>query len=153
MNAKQKKFCQVYAITSNAVRSYMEAYEASYESACANAYRMMEKDGIKEKIRELQELNKSETVLIVNHLKKRLKKTLFRELDDLDLILDIVRKRLNNADKLSTKQLLDLSRVRGLELGNLCRLVEGISSLEGLDVIEDSLIELLQKTEQEMSGN
>ena len=153
MKPQHEKFCRVYAVCNNAVRSYMEAYGTSYDTACSNAYRLMEKEGIKAQIREFKELNKSETVLIVDNLKKRIRKRIFEELSDIDLMLGEVKKRLEKGDNLSTKQLLDLSRVRGLEIGNYCRLIEAISQLEGLDIIEDNLLELLKKADQSLSLN
>jgi hypothetical protein len=153
LNANQLKFCKVYALCNNGVRSYMEAYpDSKYESARRSASDLLTNPDISAKIEEFQELNKADTVLLVNNLKKRIVKKLVEQFDDIDTVLDIVRKRITDP-KLSGKQLLDLSKIRCQELGNFKVIVESIAQIEGLDILEDSLLEMLKKTDEQLQLN
>lgn len=51
---KQKLFCIYYAKCFNATKAYQKAYKCSYESSLSNAYRLMEKEGIKKEIENLK---------------------------------------------------------------------------------------------------
>ena len=52
---KQRLFCICYVRCFNATKAYQKAYECSYETAVANAYRMMGNDGIKNEIHNLKQ--------------------------------------------------------------------------------------------------
>ena len=52
---KQRLFCIYYVRCFNATKAYQKAYECSYETAVANAYRMMGNDGIKKEIHNLKQ--------------------------------------------------------------------------------------------------
>ena len=52
---KQRLFCICYVRCFNATKAYQKAYECSYETAVANAYRMMGNDGIKKEIHNLKQ--------------------------------------------------------------------------------------------------
>jgi phage terminase small subunit len=153
LNANQLKFCKVYALCNNGVRSYMEAYpDSKYESARASASDFLSNPNILAKIEEFQELNKADTILLVNNLKKRIVKKLVEQFDDIDTILEIVRERMTDP-KLTEKKLLDLSKIRTQELGNFKVIVESIAQIEGLDILEDSLLEMLKKTDEQLQLN
>ena len=51
---KQRLFCIYYTRCFNATKAYQKAYEVDYSTAAANAYRMMENDGIKKEILRLK---------------------------------------------------------------------------------------------------
>lgn len=52
---KQRLFCIYYTRCFNATKAYQKAYGVDYPTAVANAYRMMEKDGIKKEIIRLKQ--------------------------------------------------------------------------------------------------
>lgn len=54
LNDKQKLFCRHYSQNHNATKSYKEAYGVSQKVAEANAYRMMENDGVREEIKRIK---------------------------------------------------------------------------------------------------
>lgn len=133
MNAKQEKFCELYAVCGNAVKSYMEAYGCSYESACSNAYRLMEKEGIQQRIDEFQEVNKGDTILLTYKVKKRLEKLLMESIGDIDIALSIYRQKLGEADQLNPTQLLNLARFHSLQIDDCLKLTQAIASIEQLN--------------------
>lgn len=52
---KQRLFCIYYTRCFNATKAYQKAYGVDYPTAVANAYRMMENDGIKKEIIRLKQ--------------------------------------------------------------------------------------------------
>lgn len=52
---KQRLFCMYYIRSFNATKAYQKAYQCSYGIAVANAYRMMENDGIRNEIQRLKQ--------------------------------------------------------------------------------------------------
>ncbi len=151
MNQNQEKFCKLYAVCGNATRSYLEVYpNSSYDAARRSASDLLTNPDILAKIEEFRELNQADTILIVNNLKKRLRKRLIEAFDDVDLMMGEVRTRIKNAEDLTVIQLLNLSRIQSNEIGNFSKIVESISQLEGIDVIENSLINSLEKIDQEL---
>lgn len=54
LNEKQELFCLYYVKDMNALKAYQKAYEAKYETALTNAYRLMKDARIKKRIRELK---------------------------------------------------------------------------------------------------
>jgi len=52
---KQRLFCLYYAKSFNATQSYKKAYECDYKTAQAIAYRLLEKDGVREEIKRLKQ--------------------------------------------------------------------------------------------------
>lgn len=55
LTAKQKRFCEEYVANGyKLVDAYMKAFDCSQETACANQWKLMKKDAIKDYIRELQ---------------------------------------------------------------------------------------------------
>lgn len=55
LNDKQRLFCIYYTRCFNATKAYQKAYRVDYPTAVANAYRMMENDGIKKEIIRLKQ--------------------------------------------------------------------------------------------------
>lgn len=55
LNDKQRLFCIYYTRCFNATKAYQKAYGVDYLTAAANAYRMMENDGIKKEIIRLKQ--------------------------------------------------------------------------------------------------
>lgn len=72
---KQRLFCVYYSRCFNATKAYQKAYEVDYPTAAANAYRMMENDGVKKEILKLK--------------RERLNRELFSEADIFQKYLDI----------------------------------------------------------------
>lgn len=55
LTAKQKRFCEEYVANGyKLVDAYMKAFDCSQETACANQWKLMKKDAIKDYIREIQ---------------------------------------------------------------------------------------------------
>lgn len=75
LNSRQEMFAQLVASGKSASAAYREVYGASPESAEANAYRLMENDGVLERIRELQGATAKEVVLTLE-AKRRMMKTI-----------------------------------------------------------------------------
>lgn len=55
LNDKQRLFCIYYTRYFNTTKAYQKAYGVDYPTAVANAYRMMENDGIKKEIIRLKQ--------------------------------------------------------------------------------------------------
>ena len=55
LNDKQRLFCIYYTRCFNTTKAYQKAYGVDYPTAVANAYRMMENDGIKKEIIRLKQ--------------------------------------------------------------------------------------------------
>ena len=72
---KQRLFCVHYTRCFNATKAYQKAYGVDYPTAAANAYRMMENDGVKKEILKLK--------------KERLNRELFSEADIFQKYIDI----------------------------------------------------------------
>ena len=51
---KQRLFCVYYVRCFNATKAYQKAYNTDYKTAAANAYRLMENDGVKREIDRLK---------------------------------------------------------------------------------------------------
>lgn len=51
---KQRLFCVYYVRCFNATKAYQKAYDTDYKTAAANAYRLMENDGVKREIDRLK---------------------------------------------------------------------------------------------------
>lgn len=54
LTEKQRLFCIYFTKSFNATKAYQKAYECRYDSAAANAYRLMENDKIKTEINRLK---------------------------------------------------------------------------------------------------
>lgn len=63
LTEKQRLFCIYYSRTFNATQSYQKAYKCSYSTAVANAYRMMENDGIKNELNRLKEIKRQQVLV------------------------------------------------------------------------------------------
>ncbi|MFC7281565.1 terminase small subunit [Apilactobacillus apinorum] len=59
-NDKRKKFCLLYLRYYNATKAYQEAYQVSYKTAAANAYKLMEDNGIKKLLAGLKKQQQTE---------------------------------------------------------------------------------------------
>ena len=55
----EREFCLRYIRTFNATRSYMDAFDSTWESANAHAWRLMQKQRIRDEIRRLKEIKNS----------------------------------------------------------------------------------------------
>ena len=63
LTEERRLFCYFVACGYSGTKAYMEAYECRYDSARANACRLIADDSIKECIRELKEIVKGEQIL------------------------------------------------------------------------------------------
>lgn len=87
---KQRLFCVYYSRCFNATKAYQKAYEVSYSTAAANAYRMMENDGIKKEILNLKQ--------------ERLNRTLLSESDIFQKYIDIAFADLTDYTEFDTEE-------------------------------------------------
>lgn len=87
---KQRLFCIYYSRCFNATKAYQKAYEVSYSTASANAYRMMENDGIKKEILNLKQ--------------ERLNRTLLSESDIFQKYIDIAFADLTDYTEFGTEE-------------------------------------------------
>ena len=59
LSDQEREFCLRYIRTFNATRSYMDAFSSTWESANAHAWRLMQKQRIRDEIRQLKEIKNS----------------------------------------------------------------------------------------------
>ena len=60
LNAKQKLFCERYIKDFNATQSYLEVYECEYDTARANATKLLKREDVRLYIQELIKENVSQ---------------------------------------------------------------------------------------------
>lgn len=90
LTARQQLFCLLYAKNCNATKSYMKAYECSYESALAAGSRLLGNVRIKEEIKRLK--------------KERFENQLFDEHDIFQWYLDVATASITDFVKFGRKE-------------------------------------------------
>lgn len=90
LTARQQLFCLLYAKNCNATKSYMKAYECSYESALAAGPRLLGNVRIKEEIKRLK--------------KERFENQLFDEHDIFQWYLDVATASITDFVKFGRKE-------------------------------------------------
>jgi phage terminase small subunit len=83
LTVKQEKFCQEYAKCGNATQAYTNAgYKVSKEVAKVNASRLLTKANIKNRLVELAEETKIESIADIQEMQEVLSKIIRREMCD-----------------------------------------------------------------------
>jgi phage terminase small subunit len=83
LTIKQEKFCQEYAKCGNATQAYTNAgYKVSKEVAKVNASRLLTKANIKNRLVELAEETKIESIADIQEMQEVLSKIIRREMCD-----------------------------------------------------------------------
>lgn len=79
---KRKQFCLLYLRYFSATKAYKEAYGVSQKTAEANAYRLMEIDGVKKEIARLKQAQRADMYVDSLDLKKEWLKQAFADIND-----------------------------------------------------------------------
>jgi hypothetical protein len=158
LNARQEAFCRAFAVCNNGAAAYQEAYpDSGLSAARTSASAFLKNPNILAKIDEYREIEKAKTVLLVHELKKRIRKMVLTQLDQCDIMLEIVMDRVNflkqNEKVFSERKLLDLSKIRSGEIEIILKIIDALAQLEGLDVMESTVIDILKQTEAQLELN
>ncbi len=107
LTEKELLFCFRFAHSLNATQSYMKAYECSYASAHANAFRLMAKDSIKAEIQRLKEIKYQSLMINIDDIvEKRMRIafsdiTNFIEFGQVEKVIGTIKRKVIN---ISTNQ-------------------------------------------------
>lgn len=85
LTGKQEKFCQLFAATGNATRSYIDAgYTVKSQNAAGvQAHKLINKnDNVKKRLRELAEESKTKAIADIQEMQEALTKIIREELDE-----------------------------------------------------------------------
>lgn len=79
---KQKAFCLYYLQRFNAISAYMRAFDADYETAHSNAYRLMANDGIQKQLTKLKKSVANDNYVTASDIAREYAKQAFSDIGD-----------------------------------------------------------------------
>lgn len=146
LTIKQEKFCQLYAQTGNGTQSYIQAGFKAKTDAVAGVLctRLLKKDSIKNRIKELQEKSETAAILTLEQIKERLTQIALQGLTEETIVVEgigegcsqarIMNKKASIRD--ATKALELLAKMKGAFDGqNQIPIIPVI--IKGEDLIKD----------------
>lgn len=123
LTIKQERFCQLYAQTGNATRSYIDAgYSAKTDKvAQVESSKLLSKPSLKNRIKELQAKAENAAILSLEQIKERLTQIAMQGLDEEQIVVEgigdgcsqarIMKKKASIRD--ATKALELLAKMKG----------------------------------------
>lgn len=114
LNPKQEKFCLEYASCGNATQAYLKVYGGNELSAAAQSSRLIRKDNIRARLKELADEIASQRICTAIELQERLTAIIRREVTE-EIILpsgEKIERQVSIRDILKAIEIL--ARIQGL---------------------------------------
>ena len=137
LSCKQEKFCLEYSSCGNATQAYLKVYGGNELSAAAQSSRLIRKDNIKARLKELADEIASQKIADARELQERLTSIIRREISD-EIFLpngEKIERQVSIRDILKAIEIL--ARIQGLfvdkrevDIKNAPVIIGGVDYLE-----------------------
>jgi phage terminase small subunit len=121
LNPKQEKFCLEYASCGNATQAYLKVYGGNELSAAAQSSRLIRKDNIRARLKELADEIASQRICTAIELQERLTAIIRREVTE-EIILP-------NGEKIE----------RQVSIRDILKAIEILAKIQGLFVVKQEV--------------